>query len=73
MRANQDQRQVGWVPVVCQAAEVVINRLEAVLILQTEDKDDGIDPQSELEGFKHNFVSHRATTNTLIKNECRNV
>ena len=46
--ADQDQRQVGGVPVVGEAAEVVINRLEADLVLQTEDEDHGVHPQSKL-------------------------
>lgn len=48
LRADQDQRQVGGVPVVGEAAEVVINGLEADLILQTEDEDHGVDPQRKL-------------------------
>ena len=56
--AHQHQRQVGGVPVVGEAAEVVINRLEADLILQTEDEDHGVNPQCKLETdrLKNNFI-----------------
>lgn len=47
--ANQHQRQVGGVPVVGEAAEVVIDGLKADLVLQAEDEDDSINPQSELQ------------------------
>lgn len=59
--ADQDQRQVGRVSVVGEAAEVVINRLEADLVLQTEDEDDGVHPQRELQrhGFKCDFIDTR--------------
>lgn len=58
LRADQDQRQVGRVSVVGEAAEVVINRLEADLVLQTEDEDHSVDPQCKLQrqSFKYNFI-----------------
>lgn len=57
--ADQHQRQVRGVPVVGEAAEVVINRLKADLILQTEDEDHGIDPQRKLqtESWKNTLVN----------------
>ena len=58
LRADQHQRQVGGVPVVGEAAEVVIDRLEADLVLQTEDEDHGVHPQGKLhtDTFKQNFI-----------------
>lgn len=63
MCADQDQRQVGGVSVVGEAAEVVINRLEADLVLQTEDEDHGVDPQSKLqrESLKKQLYLHGNT------------
>lgn len=49
LRADQHQRQVGGVPVVGEAAVVVIDGLKADLVLQAEDEDDGVDPESELQ------------------------
>lgn len=49
LRADQHQRQVGGVPEVGEATEVVINRLETDLILQTEDEDHSVDPQRKLQ------------------------
>lgn len=54
LRADQHQRQVRRVPVGGEAAEVVVNGLEADLVLQTEDEDDGVDPQRKLHSHKHN-------------------
>lgn len=46
--ADQHQRQVGRVPEAGEAAEIMINCLEAVLVLQAEHEDHGINPQSKL-------------------------
>lgn len=68
LRADQHQRQVRRVPVVGEAAEVVIDRLEADLVLQAEDEDDGVHPQSKLHGDreiqKHNFIDNGPPTQT---------
>lgn len=53
LRADQDQRQVGGVPVVGEAAEVVIDGLEADLVFQTEDEDHGVHPQCKLKRDRH--------------------
>lgn len=66
LRADQDQWQVGRVPVVGEPAAVVINRLEADLVLQTEDEDHGVDPQSKLGRFKSNFINTQLETMTLL-------
>lgn len=42
--ADKHQWQVSGVPVVGEAAEVVINSLKADLVLQTEDKYDCVHP-----------------------------
>lgn len=78
LRADQDQRQVGRVSVVGEAAEVVINRLEADLVLQTEDEDDGVHPQRELQrhGVKRDFMDARrrpVRTGTLIQSTLKRV
>ena len=46
--AHQDQRDLACVPVAGHAAVVVINGLETDLILQAEDKHDGVHPHGEL-------------------------
>ena len=46
--AHQDQRDLARVPVAGHAAVVVINGLETDLILQAEDKHDGVHPHGEL-------------------------
>lgn len=55
LRSDQNQRQVGRVPVAGQAAVVVVDGLEADLVLQAEDEDDGVHPQSELEAEQRRF------------------
>lgn len=45
---NEDHGDLSCVPVAGQAQEIIVHRLEADLILQTEDKNHGIDPSGEL-------------------------
>lgn len=57
LRADQHQREVSRVPVAGEAAEVMINSLEAVFILQTEDEDHGVNPQSKLQQRNRSLLS----------------
>lgn len=54
LRANQHQRQVRRVPVGGEAAEVVVDGLEADLVLKAEDEDYGVHPQRKLHTHNHN-------------------
>ena len=45
---HQDQRDLARVPVAGHAAVVVVNGLETDLILQAEDKYDGVHPHGKL-------------------------
>lgn len=63
LRANQHQRQVRRVPVGGEAAEVVVDGLEADLVLQAEDEDYGVHPQRKLHTHNHN-------NNTTLYTSC---
>lgn len=48
LRAHEDQRHVADVAIVVHLRVVLIDRLEALLVLQTEDEDHRVDPVREL-------------------------
>lgn len=48
MRTHEHQGHLGGVAIVGHTAVVVVNRLEADLILQAEHEDDRVDPQGKL-------------------------
>lgn len=70
LRADQHQRQLGGVPEVGQPVVVVIDGLEADLVLQTEDEDDGVHPQRKLRTkSKLDWFMHQLQRNAVFKQE----
>ena len=49
LRPNHDQRHVLHVPELAHFGVVIVHGVEARLVLQTEDEDDGVDPRGKLQ------------------------
>ena len=52
MCSDKDERDLLHVPVLRHLGVVVVVGVEARLVLQAEDEDDGVDPGSELENIE---------------------
>lgn len=68
---NEDHGDLSCVPVVGQAQEIIVHRLEADLILQTEDKNHSIHPGGKLkmEQMQAASLSHKKLCNSKFFTE----
>lgn len=68
MCTNKDHGDLSCVPVAGQAQEIIVHRLEADLILQTEDENHGIDPSGKLKmkQMQAASLSHKKLCNSYF-------